>query len=326
MRRILVGHTEPDPDALAPAVRALRAGELVAFPTETVYGLGADALQPNAVDKIFAAKQRPPDNPLIVHIGDRSQLAELAADVPRLAAELSERLWPGPLTLVLNASASVPAVTTGSQPTVAVRMPAHPIAQELLRRAGRCVAAPSANRAGRPSPTAAEHVAAELADELAVLVDGGPCPIGVESTVADVRGDQPLVLREGAVTREQLGADQLAASPGDQHAAASPGTRYRHYAPGCSVEIAPQGHGASQASQRAATGARVGVVGPQAPSDAHDVCQLAAPADAAELSRCLYDALFSAETAGLDVVVVEAVDELGIGRAVMERLRRAAAA
>ncbi|MDP8969027.1 MAG: L-threonylcarbamoyladenylate synthase, partial [Actinomycetota bacterium] len=230
---------QPTPPGLARAVQLLRAGGLVAFPTETVYGLGADARAAAAVARIFAAKARPVDNPLIVHVADASGLESVAASVPPLAARLAQRWWPGPLTLVVDAASDLPKETTGGLSTVAVRVPAHPVALALVRAAGLPIAAPSANRSGRPSPTTAAHVVADLGDAVELVVDAGPCQVGVESTVVDARGDAPRVLRDGAVTREQLGLPDGTVGPQAAASVASPGTRYRHYAPACDVALAP---------------------------------------------------------------------------------------
>jgi L-threonylcarbamoyladenylate synthase len=298
------------------AAALLRAGGLVAFPTETVYGLGAHALDEQAVRRVFAAKGRPADNPLIVHVPSLEQVDAVARAVPEAARRLAERFWPGPLTLVLDARPEVPAVTRGGRDTVAVRVPAHDVALALLRACGIPVAAPSANRSGRPSPTTAAHVRADLGDAVAVL-DGGACALGVESTVVDARGPVPVVLREGALSTEVLGA---VAGRGAE-LGASPGTRYRHYAPRCRVEVAPVGKAGSVADGLLAGGQRVAVVAPCAPEGA---VHLAAVDGADELARRLYALLREAEDAGVDVVVVEAVPEPGMGRAVMDRLRRAA--
>lgn len=302
------------------AAERLRAGGLVAFPTETVYGLGANALDADAVARVFAAKGRPADNPLIVHVADVSGLEQLVTRVPPLARDLAARFWPGPLTLVCDAAPLLPTAVTGGLSTVAVRVPAHPVALALLREAGVPVAAPSANRSGRPSPTTAAHVVADLGAAVDVVVDGGPCRVGVESTVVDVRGDAPVVLREGAVTRERLGAP---AADADADLAASPGTRYRHYAPSCRVEIAPVGQGAALAAARRSAGERVAcLAGDAAPPGVVDLGRFRGADD---LAARLYDALRKAEELGVDVVVVEAVPEQGLGRAVMDRLRRSAA-
>ena len=308
---------DPDAAGIARAVALLRAGGLVALPTETVYGLGAHALDEAAVRRVFAAKGRPPDNPLIVHVAAVEEALRVAERLTPLARRLAEQFWPGPLTLVLDARADVPAVTTGGLSTVAVRVPDHPVAAALLAEAALPVAAPSANRSGRPSPTTAAHVVADLGDAVDAVLDGGPCPIGVESTVVDARGAVPVVLREGSVTREELGAVAGSGSA----LAASPGTRYRHYAPTCRVELAADGP--ARAGVLAAAGERVGLVAPGAAPDG--VVSLARPAGAVELARVLYATLRAAEEAAVDVLVVEEVELDGVGRAVMDRLRRAAA-
>jgi L-threonylcarbamoyladenylate synthase len=308
-------------EGIRKAAVVLRAGGLVAFPTETVYGLGSCAWDAEATQRVFDVKGRPADNPLIVHVADHDELATVAATVTPLARRLAARFWPGPLTVVVEAAANLPKVTTAGLATVGVRMPAHPAALALLRAAGVPIAAPSANRSGRPSPTTAAHVLHDLGDEVDVVLDGGPCEVGVESTVVDARGHAPVVLREGAVTREQLGLS--GADNGEADLAVSPGTRHRHYAPRCRVEIAPAGQGPTRATVLARSGAEVGLVAPDE-ADA-PVRQLARFSNAAELGRLLYQALRAAEDTGVDVVVVEAVDTAGIGRAVMDRVRRAAA-
>lgn len=305
-RILRVDPLAPDPGPIGEAAAVLKGGGLVALPTETVYGLGGDAGDEDAVAAIFAAKGRPADNPLICHVAGVEGLAALAAEVTPLAGDLAERWWPGPLTLVVDAAAWVPRVTTGGRGTVAVRVPAHPVALAVLAASGLPVAAPSANRSGRPSPTTARHVLDDLGPAVDLVLDAGPCPVGVESTVVDARGALPVILRPGSVTAEDLG---LSAAQAAGDAAASPGTRYRHYAPACRVVVAPRGAGSGQVAALAAEGLRAGLV---------------AVGDAETLARVLYAELRGAETRGLDVVVVEAVDERGIGAAVMERLRRAA--
>lgn len=310
--------TSGDAD-LAAAGALLRTGRLVAFPTETVYGLGADATNEEAVRAIFAAKGRPADNPLIVHLPDGDGLDRLAVPT-RLAADLAERFWPGPLTVVLEARPEVPGVTTGGLTTVAVRVPDHPVAIALLREATVPVAAPSANRSGRPSPTTAAHVLADLGGRIDAVVDGGRCVIGVESTVVDAREDTPVVLREGAVTREELGVEGAPSHAGDR--AASPGTRHVHYRPACRVVVAPHGSAAARAQELRDDGERVGLLASEAAPGG--VTGLGRFGDAGGLASLLYGAMRDAEDAGLDVAVVEAVPEVGVGRAVMDRLRRAA--
>jgi L-threonylcarbamoyladenylate synthase len=331
-----------DDDAgVARAAALLRAGGLVAIPTETVYGLGVRADDAAAVARLFAAKGRPSDNPLIVHVADLAGVAAVASDVTPLARALLERFAPGPLTVVLPARPGLPRVTTGGLDTVAVRIPDHPVARRVLAACGLPIAAPSANRSGRPSPTTAGHVLADLDGVIDAVLDGGPTRIGLESTVVDARGATPVVLREGAVTREDLAAvlDGPAATPAGSAStadaadrAASPGTRHHHYAPGLPVHLAPAGGGASRAAGIAARGgagsATVGLVrrAGDATRVGPGVRVLGEPADASELAAALYDLLRRAEAEGCAALVVEAVDEEGIGRAVMDRLRRAAAA
>lgn len=308
----------PTDDGLEVAASLLRDGGLVAFPTETVYGLGANALDPAAVGRVFEAKGRPADNPLIVHLADADDLAGVVARVTPLARRLAASFWPGPLTLVLDAHPDIPGITTAGLDTVAVRVPDHPVAIALLRAAALPVAAPSANRSGRPSPTTAAHVLDDLGGRLDAVVDGGRCAIGLESTVVDARGDRPIVLREGAVTREDLGV--IGDGAGDT--GRSPGTRHRHYQPGCRVEIAEPGSAADQAVRLAAGGERAGLLASQ--SAPEGVVGLGRFEGAADLAAMLYESFRRAEDARLDVIVVERVPEIGVGRAVMDRLRRAA--
>lgn len=316
-----VSAQDPEPGPVAEAAALLRAGGLVALPTETVYGLAADARDEAAVHRLFATKGRPADNPLIVHVADVAGLEAVARYVTPLARRLAARWWPGPLTVVVAAAPDLPSVTTGRLDSVAVRVPAHPVALAVLRASGLALAAPSANRSGRPSPTTAAHVVADLGDAVDLVLDAGPSPLGVESTVVDARGEVPVVLRAGWVTAEEL---HVGAASGATDAGASPGTRYRHYAPRCRVEVAPPGGGPGRAAALRTAGVAVGLVAPagEVPPGVHGV---ATAADAAGLARVLYGALRSAEDAGLDVVVVEAVPEDGLGAAVMDRLRRAAA-
>ena len=229
------------PADLLVAAAALRAGRLVAFPTETVYGLGANALDPAAVARLFAAKGRPATNPLIVHVADAAELPAVVSDVPHLAAKLIATFWPGPLTLVLPKNPAVPDAVTAGGPTVAVRCPNHPLALELLRAAGVPVAAPSANRSGELSPTTADHVLASLDGRIDFVLDGGACPGGLESTVLDATGPLPRLLRPGLVSVEQLQAavgKVLFGPASDTGPARSPGLLTRHYAPRTALECA----------------------------------------------------------------------------------------
>lgn len=347
--RLTVDPHAPDQQTLERAARLLAAGELVAFPTETVYGLGADARNPAAVAAIFAAKGRPADNPLIVHIAATEQLAALGRSVSPLTRRLAERFWPGPLTLIVEAAAGLAPQVSAGLDTVAVRAPDHPVALALLRAFGGPVAAPSANRSGRPSPTRAADVLADLDGRIAAVLDGGPATVGVESTVVDARGPLVRVLREGGVTRELLAAALGAAlappapegvTAEDDEPARSPGMRHRHYAPGCRVVLVgpedwpralAEAAGAA-VEARAASGERhdrnaIAVIGRTLPPALPVLCYVERiDGSVPDYARRLFGAMLDAERAGADLLLIETVAEEGIGRAVMDRLRRAAAA
>ncbi|MCD8119656.1 MAG: threonylcarbamoyl-AMP synthase [Lachnospiraceae bacterium] len=230
---------------LAGAADLLRAGELVAFPTETVYGLGGDAMNPQAAKKIYAAKNRPSDNPLIAHISNRKMLADVAEEIPETAVRLMDAFWPGPLTLILKKKPEVPDSTTGGLDTVAVRMPEHPVAAALIEAFGGSVAAPSANLSGKPSPTDAEYVKEDMNGRIAAIVDGGSVKIGLESTIVDVTGECPVILRPGFITKEMLEetvgevrVDPAVLSRPDEHIRPkAPGMKYRHYAPKAPITL-----------------------------------------------------------------------------------------
>ncbi|MBR3018653.1 MAG: threonylcarbamoyl-AMP synthase [Clostridia bacterium] len=233
-----------DDHSICQAAELLRTGQVVAFPTETVYGLGADALNGQAVAAIFAAKERPADNPLIVHVAERSQLEGLC-HVTETAEALIDAFWPGPLTLLLIKTNRVPDITTASLPSVAVRCPSHPVAHALLRACALPIAAPSANRSGRPSPTTAQDVLEDMQGRIPFILDGGPCDVGVESTVLDLTGEVPCILRPGAVTAEDIASvvGSCAVAPSvmrplkEGESAPSPGMRHRHYAPKAKMTV-----------------------------------------------------------------------------------------
>ncbi|MCC5794129.1 MAG: threonylcarbamoyl-AMP synthase [Chromatiales bacterium] len=317
-----------DPAAVADAVRLLRAGQPVAFPTETVYGLGAPALDHRAVARIFSLKGRPADNPLIVHLSSAAMLDTLVAGLPEAAEALIKRFWPGPLALVLPRAAGVPDIVTAGLDTVAVRMPDHPVALALLDALGEPLAAPSANRSGRPSPTRAGHVAAEFEPaDLPLILDGGPCVHGLESTVLDLSGSSPRLLRPGAVTTEQLEpvVGPLAGKPGEA-AARSPGLRHRHYMPDCRVVLAEPSALSVVCARELAAGHRVGlfcVSGGERPSG---LALYRRVPDLATFGRAVFATLHEAGQLRLDVLVVERVSPEGLGLAIMDRLRRAAGA
>jgi L-threonylcarbamoyladenylate synthase len=329
--RILPGD---DPAALAEAAAHLRAGDPVAFPTETVYGLGANALDPVAVARVFEVKGRPSFDPLIVHVGDPADLARhvLAADAAdaRVRA-LIERFWPGPLTLVLRKAPSIPGIVTAGLDTVAVRMPDHPVALALIRSAGVPVAAPSANRFGRVSPTRAEHVARQLGDRIGLILDGGPCRIGVESTILLVAEGRGSLLRPGGLPLEAIESviGHLDMPSDDEARSRSPGRAGSHYAPRPPLVLAPP-----HDPVRAARGERLGLLASsdRAAASARElggpfaaVEVLSPTGDPVEAAARLFDALHALDAAGVDRIVAQPVAESGLGRAVMDRLRRAAA-
>jgi len=324
------------------AVQLLQAGELVAFPTETVYGLGADAANPVAVAKIFAAKGRPADHPLIVHLPGAAHLDRWAKDIPAVAWELAEAFWPGPLTLILKRSPEVPYAVTGGQETVGVRVPSHPVALELLRayaqagggRDGLCgIAAPSANRFGRISPTDAAHVHEELGDAVALVLDGGPCQVGIESTIIDLSRGQdfaPRLLRPGHVTPEQIAAviGVLPEQPEVQKDGEAPrvsGSLDSHYAPLTPMRLVAKAGLANVLAGLKASGKRAGLLAHTRQSgivQPHSLRQL--PDEPEGYARGLYAALRELDQAGNDLIVVEAIRADAGWEAVADRLRRAA--
>ena len=319
---------QPSQVEIARAARVLREGGLVAFPTETVYGLGADASNEDAVHHLYVVKGRPAGHPVIVHIGASSDLDAWALDVPEAARALAESFWPGPLTLVLRRRTDrVADAVTGGRDTVGLRVPAHTVALELLAEFGGGIAAPSANRFGKVSPTSAADVAADLGDDVGVILDGGPCMVGVESTIVDCSCTEPVVLRVGGVTEEQL-AGVLGEAPHRRTGGevAAPGTTPSHYAPVARVVLCSVDQVPDRASALVAEGASVGLL---APARIHglpvEVTVLDAPRDAQDYARVLYARLRDADRAGLDVLLAVPPSEAGIGAAVYDRLRRAAA-
>ena len=318
----------PDTAELAAAASVLRAGGLVAFPTETVYGLGADAANEAAVRRIFAVKGRPPDHPLIVHLGAADLLDAWARDVPPPARLLADAFWPGPLTLVLRRSALVPDAVTGGRDTVGLRVPDHPVARALLDAFGGGVAAPSANRFGQVSPTSAAHVRADLGADVDLVLDGGACEVGVESTIVDLTDDRIEVLRSGGVSLERL-TEELGVVPdvwqGDGPARA-PGMLESHYAPAAEVVLVEVGDIAARAEAQLRAQRTVGVLAPTVIDDLPaDVIELEPAGDADEYAFVLYDRLRQADRLGIEVLLVVPPPEPGLGRAVSDRLRRAAA-
>jgi len=312
----------------------LAAGRLVAFPTETVYGLGADASRDDAVGRIFDVKGRPRAHPLIVHLAPGAALEGWAADVPDLAHRLAAAAWPGPLTLILRRGPRAAAAATGGADTIGLRVPAHPLAQALLAAFGGGVAAPSANRFGAVSPTTADHVAADLGGDVDYILDGGPCAVGVESTIVDLSRGRPVLLRPGGLPREAIEAIAGPLEVADARAPAAPGTLASHYAPRAEViAVDLDGVPAAVAGALAAVAARRGAVAVLAPAGAlagwPELSQLPVlacplPDDIAGMARELYGALRDLDARGVDVVIAALPPAAGLGEAVGDRLRRAA--
>lgn len=317
------------PEAIADAASILARGGLVAFPTETVYGLGADARNPEAVARVFRAKGRPADHPLIVHLADSSQIAQWAREIPAEAWRLAERFWPGPLTLILKRAADVPDAVTGGQDTVGLRVPEHPVALALLRAFGDGIAAPSANRFGRVSPTSAAHVIAEFGNEVDCVIDGGSCRVGLESTILDLSGDQPRLLRPGAVTSEAL-ATVLGTAPALRVAGSprAPGNLPSHYAPATPLRLVETGSIEPTVQALVDSGHTVAVLSRQPPpASLEDTshCRWAPmPADADEYGHVLYARLRETDAWGCDCIVVELPPATSAWKAARDRLWRAA--
>jgi L-threonylcarbamoyladenylate synthase len=331
-RIVAVEVTLTNLEALTEAATVLRGGGLVAFPTETVYGLGANALDAEAVARIFVAKGRPANNPLIVHLADACQLPEVAVDWPRLAERLAEHFWPGPLTLVLPKRDNVPDIVTAKGPTVAVRVPAHPVAQALLRAVALPLAAPSANRSTELSPTHAAHVLRSLQGRIDILIDGGATPGGIESTVLDVTTMPPRLLRPGLIGVAELeaviGSRVLVDPTGTQTAAVlpSPGMMPRHYAPRTPLECVDAGREAERIALLVGQRCRVGWVAFSQPhaSIPSEVLLRVLPADPAGYAAQLYAVLHALDADTLDRILVTMPPKCDEWLAVRDRLRRAA--
>lgn len=316
-----------DPESIRLAGRIIKTGGLVGFPTETVYGLGCDAMNADAAAKIFEAKQRPQFDPLIVHIADPKQLNVVIGSLPVLGQRLIEAFWPGPLTLVLPKQQVIPDLITAGLSTVAVRMPSHPVAQALIREAGTPIAGPSANPFGYVSPTTAQHVAEGLGSKADLILDGGPCPVGVESTIISLAGPQPELLRPGSVTIEQLCAvigSIRRSSPLNQQPIA-PGQLARHYATQTRLTILS----AVGARPILKNDERAGLLILSQARDTDDrfvaVEILSSTGDLREAARHLFAALRRLDFLGLDRIYAEPCTEEGLGLAIMDRLRRCAA-
>lgn len=337
------------------AARWILADEIVAFPTETVYGLGANALSDKAAQKIFKAKGRPADNPLIVHIAHVEQLHGIVDNIPDIAQELMQAFWPGPLTLVLPKGKLVANTVTGGLNTVAVRMPDHPLALALIEACDRPLAAPSANRSGKPSPTQADHVLHDLKGRIVGVLDGGETGVGVESTVVDMTGEKPMILRPGGVTKQQLeqvlgeilvdpalsyyGAQAAQAAQTDQKGSQihpkSPGVKYQHYAPAAEMWLVSLKQGMEEMrfkiQEQALTyqqkGIKVGILTTEEGFSTYQadlVVSLGNRADLSTVARQIYRALRQFDQAGIERIYSESFPEEGLGEAIMNRLLKAA--
>lgn len=345
MRRTLILKVDcenPEGENIDLAAEAIRLGGLVAFPTETVYGLGADALNPKAVREIYDVKMRPLDNPIIVHVAGKDDVYRLAESVPRDAEKLMDLFWPGPLTLVFKASGIVPKVTTGGLDTVAIRMPKHKVALALIRASETPIAAPSANLAGRPSPTVAEHVIQDLYGRIDVIIDAGPTNIGVESTVLDLTSDPPQILRPGGATyedlRDALGKvdihpSALAKSELPVERARSPGMKHKHYAPKAEMILVEGdfnlivGKIRELAEQHARAGRKVGILATDESAPSYKVGVIKSLGNRRDLSlaaKNLFKTLREFDEEGVDLIIAEGLPQEGLGLAIMNRLRRAA--
>ncbi|MCD8365401.1 MAG: threonylcarbamoyl-AMP synthase [Clostridiales bacterium] len=342
----------PEQEKIEAAADIIRQGGLVAFPTETVYGLGADALLPEGAKRIYAAKGRPSDNPLIVHIADFEALDRIAREIPPQAGLLADAFWPGPLTMIFQKSGEVPRETTGGLDTVAVRMPSHPVALALIRASGGYIAAPSANTSGRPSPTTARHVYTDLDGKIPLILDGGPVNIGIESTIVDlsciskrkdgtwVEDEIPMILRPGYITREQI-ADIIGSvrdDPGFDGTDANarpkaPGMKYRHYAPRAELTIVSgeprrvAGYINARAEENQGKGLKTGVICTAQTKEWYraDVIKcIGSRRDEDSITRHLYAFLRDFDDLGTDRIYSESFSDLRLGGAIMNRLMKAA--
>ena len=342
MKTKLIRTNEQHIDAalMKEAGEVIRAGGLVAFPTETVYGLGGDALNAQSSEKIYRAKGRPSDNPLIVHIADWEALSAIVREIPEAAVKLAKKFWPGPLTMILRKSDIVPCETTGGLNTVAVRMPSNSIALELIRAAGGYVAAPSANRSGRPSPTSAKYVVEDMDGRVEMIIDGGDVEIGLESTIVDLTTMPPTVLRPGYITRQMLEKvldtveeDSTMMRDDSGQAPKAPGMKYRHYAPKGDLTVVDGAEEYvvqyinAQINLNRKDNKKTGVIATDA-SVMHycaDVCKSAGDrCDEDTIARELYRILREFDDEDVEVIYAESFDTSGIGQAIMNRLLKAA--
>ena len=335
-----LSYSQIDETMIEEAGRIIRKGGLVAFPTETVYGLGGDALNPESSKKIYAAKGRPSDNPLIVHIADKKDLYRIVRKVPEKAKKLMEAFWPGPLTMIFYKNELVPQATTGGLDTVAVRMPSDRIAAAFIKAAGGFVAAPSANVSGRPSTTTAAHVEEDLGGRIEMILDGGQAVIGLESTIVDMSVEPPVILRPGAVTKEMMEAvigplevDKAIIAPDSGVKPKAPGMKYRHYAPRADLAVVEGSTEAviaainQLAEEAEAEGKRVGIIATDETKDRYPkglVLSLGARKHEEEIAQHLFEVLRDFDETDVDCIYSEAFDEASIGPAIMNRLLKAA--
>ena len=323
------------------AGKLIAGGQLVAFPTETVYGLGGDALDPEAAKKIYAAKGRPSDNPLIVHIAEFEDMYRVGKNIPEKAKKLSDAFWPGPLTMIVEKSDAVPDATTGGMNTVAVRMPNHPVALELIRKSGCLIAAPSANTSGRPSPTEASHVAEDLDGKIAMIIDGGQVGIGIESTIIDLTEEIPMVLRPGYITPKMLSevlGEEVIIDPGiiaadDTRKPKAPGMKYKHYAPKADMIIVdgPQEQVIAKINSlvksKKAAGDKVAVIATDETRDSYDadvILCMGSKSDEDAIARHLYKILRECDELSVNAIYSESFATPRIGQAIMNRMLKAA--
>ena len=337
---VKIDEEQIDQEAIARAGEILKRGGLVAFPTETVYGLGGDALNENSSRLIYAAKGRPSDNPLIVHITNMEALKKIVTEIPPAARKLAERYWPGPLTMIFHKSSAVPLATTGGLDTVAVRMPSHKTARAMIDAAGGYIAAPSANRSGRPSPTVARYVIEDLDGLVDMIIDGGEVNIGLESTIIDLTGEGPMILRPGYVTQDMLtetlglvDVDRTILDANSRQAPKAPGMKYRHYAPRGNLSIVegePE-RVVSYINERISAlqkeGRKTGVIATDetvARYHGDDIKSVGSRRDEEVIARHLFRILREFDDDNVEVMFTESFETAGIGQAIMNRLLKAA--
>lgn len=338
---IKIDADNPNREDMQEAAEIIRSGGLVAFPTETVYGLGANALDPEASKRIYAAKGRPSDNPLIVHICRFEELESIAKEVPTQAGKLADAFWPGPLTMIVWKNEKVPYETTGGMDTVAIRMPNHPVALALIDESGCMIAAPSANTSGKPSPTEAAHVALDLDGKIPMILDGGPVEIGIESTIIDLTEKIPMILRPGYITKEMLEevlGEEVRIDPGIIAADSTkkpkaPGMKYKHYAPKADLVLVEGEQEAVVAKinalvrEKQAAGLKVGVVATDETESLYQadyVVTIGARSDEDAIARHLYKILREFDDWNVDAIYSESFSTPRIGQAIMNRLMKAA--